>query len=480
MSWESITEMAAKVADGSASAVKYCEQALAKIDSVDGEINAFNKVANETALEAAAEVDRKVAAGETVGAMAGVPIGIKDVLCTEGLETTCSSRILEGWVPPYSATVVSKLVAEDAVIVGKTNCDEFAMGSSNENSAFGPVLNPVDTSRVPGGSSGGSAACVAADMVPVSLGTDTGGSVRQPASFCGVVGMKPTYGGVSRYGLIAFASSFDTVGTFGKTVSDVAMLHDQIAGHDPRDSTSLPGDRDSVSKALVEGADISGLKVGIIKELAGDGLDGFEPEVIAGLNTAANSLTAAGAEVEEVSIPSIEATLAAYYMLVPAEASSNLARFDGVRYGLRGEGGNTAEMMRSSRTAGFGDEVKRRIMLGTYALSAGYYDAYFAKASKLRAKLISDLAGVYEKFDVLLSPTSPMVAFPFGAKEDPLSMYLVDVATIPANLAGHPGISVPFGTGADDLPIGMQFLGPKFGEATICRAAQALEGVNNG
>lgn len=472
--------MAKNVASGSTTATEYCDKALTQIQSQDEEINAFNLVVAEKAKEAAAEVDRKVAAGEKVGALAGVPVGVKDVLCTEGIETTCSSKMLEGWVPPYNATVVEKLIAEDAVIVGKTNCDEFAMGSSNENSAFGPVLNPVDKSRVPGGSSGGSAACVAADMVPISLGTDTGGSVRQPASFCGVVGMKPTYGGISRYGLIAFASSFDTVGTFGRTVDDVAVLHDSLAGHDPRDATSLPGGRESVSQALVDEADISGLRVGVIKELAGDRLEGFEPEVVSELGKAADAISAAGGKVDEVSIPSIEATLAAYYMLVPAEASSNLARFDGVRYGLRGQGGNTAEMMRSSRTAGFGDEVKRRIMLGTYALSAGYYDAFFAKASKLRAKLISDLEEVYQNYDVLLSPTSPMVAFPFGAKEDPLSMYLVDVATIPANLAGHPGISVPFGTGEAGLPIGMQFLGPKFGESAICRAARVLEEANNG
>jgi len=474
----SIVDIVSAVKSGKESATSITETCIERIEIEDKEINSFNTIAKDQAMKAAAVVDQKIAKGEPVGPLAGVPVGVKDVLCTKGIETTCSSKILEGWVPPYDATVVEHLKAADAVIVGKTNCDEFAMGSSNENSAFGPVKNPLDTTRVPGGSSGGSAAAVAAGFVPVSLGTDTGGSVRQPASLCGVVGMKPTYGGISRYGLIAYASSFDTVGVFGNSVSETALMYDVISGSDPRDATSLPGEREQILPTL-DSENVEGLRVGVIKELNGSGLEGFESEVIQQLNGSIKALTKAGAKVEEVSIPVIEACLSAYYMLVPAEASSNLARFDGVRFGLREPGGNTAEMMRASRTAGFGDEVKRRIMLGTYALSAGYYDAYYAKAQKLRALLIQELNKIYETFDVLISPTSPCVAFPFGAKSDPLSMFLVDIATIPANLAGHPGISVPFGTGANDMPVGIQILGGKFGEKKIFQAAKALEVAAN-
>ncbi len=479
VNFASVIETTAAVAKGDVSATEATQQALKKIEQDDAKINAFNTVASDSALAQAAAVDEKIASGQPVGPLAGLPIAVKDVICTEGIETTCSSNILRGWVPPYDATVVEKLKAADAIIVGKTNCDEFAMGSSNESSAFGPVLNPRDLSRVPGGSSGGAAAAVASGMVAASLGTDTGGSVRQPASFCGVVGLKPTYGGVSRYGLIAYASSFDTVGVIGNSVADAALLHDTLAGQDVRDSTSLPGARESVSDAVEASQDLKGLKVGVIKELNGSGLAGFEPEVVDRFRASVDTVVAAGADVEEISIPAIEATLGAYYMLVPSEASSNLARFDGVRYGHRASGGNTAEMMRATRTEGFGAEVQRRIMLGTYALSAGYYDAYYAKASRLRAKLIADFAAIYSEYDVLMCPTSPCVAFELGAKEDPLSMYLVDIATIPANLVGAPAISVPFGTGAADMPVGIQMIGPKFGEGTICRVAKAIEEAKN-
>jgi aspartyl-tRNA(Asn)/glutamyl-tRNA(Gln) amidotransferase subunit A len=358
-------------------------------------------------------------------------------------------------------------------MVGKTNLDEFAMGSSTENSAFGPTRNPLDESRVPGGSSGGSAAAVAAGFAPLSFGSDTGGSIRQPAALCGVVGVKPTYGAVSRYGLIAFASSLDQIGPFTRTVAESATALDVISGFDPRDSTSINQELAPVTPALDQG--VEGLRVGIISELSRQGLDGFEPEVIARSHEAADALSAAGAKVEEVSIPSAMAGLSAYYMIAPAEASSNLARYDGVRYGIRKPGPNTASMMAASRTAGFGDEVKRRIMLGTYALSAGYYDAFYGKAQRVRTIMIREFDEVYKDFDVLLSPTSPCVAFPFGAKADPLTMYYNDVCTIPSNLTGHPAMSVPFGTGAEGLPVGVQVLAPMLGEVNMFRAAAALE-----
>ena len=391
------------------------------------------------------------------------------------MATTCSSKILEGWKPPYDATVVERLVGAGAVIIGKTNLDEFAMGSSTENSAFGPSRNPHDHQRVPGGSSGGSAAAVAAGFAPLAFGSDTGGSIRQPAALCGVVGMKPTYGGVSRYGLIAFASSLDQIGPLTNTVADNALALSVVAGHDRRDSTSIPEPFPPVFDHMNEG--VEGLRIGIISELSGDVLDGFEPDVIARAGEAADALSAAGAKIESVSLPSTVAGLSAYYMIAPAEASSNLARYDGVRYGLRRDGVNTASMMAASRTAGFGEEVKRRIMLGTYALSAGYWDAFYGRAQRLRTLMIREFDKVYQDFDLLLSPTSPCVAFPFGAKADPLTMYLNDVCTIPSNLTGQPAISVPFGSDDGGLPIGIQVLAPLRGEVNMYRAARALEEV---
>jgi aspartyl-tRNA(Asn)/glutamyl-tRNA(Gln) amidotransferase subunit A len=469
------TELAAAVRSGERSAREVVEAHLDHIAVTDGEIHAFNQVLGDEARAAADAVDAVVAAGDDPGPLAGVPVALKDNLCTRGVPTTCGSRILEGWRPPYDATVVERLRAAGAIVVGKTNLDEFAMGSSTENSAFGPTRNPLATDRVPGGSSGGSAAAVAAGFAPAALGSDTGGSIRQPAALCGVVGAKPTYGAVSRYGLIAFASSLDQIGPFTHTVADSALVLMAIAGHDPHDSTSIPRPFPDVVGALGEG--VEGLRVGVVSELTGDGVDGIEPEVLARTAEAADALSAAGAKVEAVSVPSAVAGLSAYYLIAPAEASSNLARYDGVRYGLRQDGANTAAMMAASRTAGFGDEVKRRIMLGTYALSAGYWDAFYGRAQRVRTVMINEFERVYQDHDVLLAPTSPCVAFPFGAKDDPLAMYLNDVCTIPSNLTGHPAISVPYGTGADGLPVGVQVLAPLLGEAVMYRVAAALEEV---
>ena len=463
-------DIAAAVRAGGESATSVAEAHLDRIDRLEPEIHAFNLVTPEVARAAAAEVDRKVAAGEDPGPLAGVPIAIKDNLCTDGVATTCSSKILEGWVPPYDATVVQRLMAAGAVPVGKTNLDEFAMGSSTENSAFGPTRNPVDLSRVPGGSSGGSAAAVAADFAPLSLGSDTGGSIRQPAAFCGVVGVKPTYGLVSRYGLIAFASSLDQVGPFATTVADAALLLEVIAGHDPADATSIPQPAPAISERLDDGVD--GLRVGVISELMGDGID---PAIAAQVRAAADALASAGATVVEVSVPAVTFGLSAYYLIAPAEASSNLARFDGVRYGLRVDAPTTNEMMVATRTQGFGAEVKRRIMLGTYALSAGYYDAFYGQAQKVRTLIARDFAAAYEEVDVLLSPTTPTTAFALGAIEDPLTMYLNDTCTIPTNLAGDAAMSVPFGTDAAGLPIGVQILAPSLGEVPMFRAAAVIE-----
>jgi aspartyl-tRNA(Asn)/glutamyl-tRNA(Gln) amidotransferase subunit A len=385
--------------------------------------------------------------------------------------TTCGSRILEGWYPPYDATVVERLAAAGAVVVGKTNLDEFAMGSSTENSAFGPTRNPHDATRVPGGSSGGSAAAVAAGMAPLALGSDTGGSIRQPAALCGVVGMKPTYGRVSRSGLVAFASSLDQIGPLATTVADAALLFEVIAGHDPLDSTSIPEPVPEVSTHIDDG--VEGLRVGLVAELLGEGI---APDVAARTRAAADALEGAGAKVEEVAVPAAIYGLSAYYLIAPAEASSNLARFDGVRYGLRVDAPTTQEMMVATRTKGFGAEVKRRIMLGTYALSAGYYDAYYGKAQRVRRLIADDFAAAYERFDVLLAPTSPTTAFPLGAKTaDPMAMYMNDVCTIPSNLSGDPAVSVPFGTGYDGLPVGVQVMAPALAEIDLFRTAAALE-----
>jgi aspartyl-tRNA(Asn)/glutamyl-tRNA(Gln) amidotransferase subunit A len=461
--------IAADVRAGRRRAVDIVDEHLARIDSREHEIHAFNLVLAERARAAAAEIDRRVAAGDDPGPLAGVPVALKDNLCTRGVPTTCSSKILAGWRPPYDATVVQRLERAGAIAVGKTNLDEFAMGSSTENSAFGPTLNPHDIRRVAGGSSGGSAAAVAAGFAAVGLGSDTGGSIRLPASFCGVVGVKPTYGAVSRYGLVAFASSLDQIGPLTTTVADAAVVLDIIGGHDPMDSTSIPEGLPTVADVLAQG--VRGLRIGIVSELC----DGIASDVLARVDAAAAALEHAGAHIDKVSVPPVTYGLTAYYLIAPAEASSNLARYDGVRYGLRVDAPDTASMNAATRTAGFGDEVKRRIMLGTYALSAGYYEAYYGKALKVRRLIADAFAVAYEQFDLLLAPTAPTTAFACGSKADPLAMYMTDVCTIPSNLSGHPAISVPFGVGADGLPVGIQVLAPPLGEPTMFRAAVALE-----
>jgi aspartyl-tRNA(Asn)/glutamyl-tRNA(Gln) amidotransferase subunit A len=467
----SAVDLAAAVRGGR-SAVAIVEEHLALVRAREDELHACNLVTDDTARAAAAAVDDAVARGDDPGPLAGVPIVLKDNLCTRGVPTTCSSRILAGWCPPYTATVVDRVLAAGAVPIAKTNLDEFAMGSSTENSAFGPTRNPRDLSRVPGGSSGGSAAAVAAGYAPLGLGSDTGGSIRQPAALCGVVGVKPTYGLVSRYGLVAFASSLDQIGPFATTVADAAVLLDVIAGHDPNDSTSIADPVEPLFPVIERGVDA--LRVGVIEELTD--AEGIQPEVVGATEQAALALEKAGATVDRVSVPSARYGLSAYYLIAPAEASSNLARYDGVRYGLRVDGDDVATMNARTRDAGFGPEVKRRIMLGTYALSAGYYDAYYGQAQRVRTLIIRDFARAYEDFDVLLSPTSPTVAFPLGEKTaDPLAMYLSDTCTIPTNLAGHPAMSVPYGTGENRLPVGVQVLAPALGEALMFRAARVLE-----
>jgi aspartyl-tRNA(Asn)/glutamyl-tRNA(Gln) amidotransferase subunit A len=465
-------EIAAAVRAGERRAREVVDQHLAEIEARDGELHAFNLVMADQARAAADLLDRRVADGDDPGPLAGVPVALKDNLCTRGVATTCSSRILEGWQPPYDATVVERLTLAGAIPIGKTNLDEFAMGSSTEHSAFGPTRNPHDPSRVPGGSSGGSTVAVAAGFAPLGLGSDTGGSIRQPAALCGVVGAKPTYGRVSRYGLVAFASSLDQIGPLATTVADAAALLEVIGGHDPRDSTSIPEPSPDLRSALGDGVD--GLRVGVVTELTQ--AEGMAADVLARTYEAADALAAAGAKVDDASVPAAVYGLSAYYLIAPAEASSNLARYDGVRYGLRVPAEDTPTMNEATRTAGFGAEVKRRIMLGTYALSAGYYDAYYGKAQRVRTLLIRDFAAAYERFDLLLSPTTPTTAFPLGEKTaDPLTMYLNDVCTIPSNLSGHPAVSVPFGTGEDGLPVGVQVLAPALEEARMFRAAAVLE-----
>ena len=468
--FSTVVDIAADIASGKTSAVEVLEQHLARIIEREEEIHAFNLVTTEQARATAQQVDADIKAGKSVGALAGVPIALKDNMCTRGIETTCSSKILEGWKPPYDATVVTRLQQAGAVMVGKTNLDEFAMGSSTENSAFGPTKNPLDTSRVPGGSSGGSAAAVAAGFAAASLGSDTGGSIRQPASLCGLVGVKPTYGLVSRQGIVAFASSLDQVGPFTHTVADAALMMEVIGGHDPLDSTSLPQAMPSLTSVLGQG--VKGMRIGRLADMP----DGCEPEVLARMDAAYVALQAAGATIVDISLPSLSYCLTAYYLVAPAEASSNLARYDGVRYGMRVETGDLHSMYGATRAAGFGAEVKRRIMLGTYALSAGYFDAYYGKALKVRRLIANDFAAAYEKCDVILTPTSPTVAFPLGDKtSDPLTMYLCDIFTIPTNLAGHAAMSVPFGTGAHNMPVGVQVLAPALGEQTMFRVAAELE-----
>lgn len=466
----SAADIAAAVRSGAVRAVDVLEAHLATIAAREHDVHAFNLVTAEQAREAAEAVDAAVAAGRDPGPLAGVPVALKDNMCTRGVPTTCSSRILDGWRPPYDATVVTRLAAAGAVAVGKTNLDEFAMGSSTENSAFGPTRNPLDLTRVPGGSSGGSAAAVAAGFAAVSLGSDTGGSIRQPAALCGVVGVKPTYGYVSRYGLIAFASSLDQIGPFAHDVRDAALLLDVIGGHDPMDSTSIPVEHPSLVDVLDRG--VEGLRVGRIVDLP----EGADPDVSERVEAAFDALRAAGATIVDVEVPAFAYALTAYYLIAPAEASSNLARFDGVRFGMRVDAADTNAMYMATRSAGFGDEVKRRIMLGTYALSAGYYDAYYGRALKVRRLIHDEFERAYQHADVLLTPASPTVAFPFGAKGDnPLAMYLCDLYTIPTNLAGHPAMSVPFGTGADGLPVGVQVLAGTLGEVDMFRAGAALE-----
>jgi aspartyl-tRNA(Asn)/glutamyl-tRNA(Gln) amidotransferase subunit A len=468
-------ETATMVRAGEESAVDVLEHHLAVIDAGEESIHAFNLVTADRARDQARAVDAAVASGRDPGPLAGVPVALKDNMCTRGIPTTCSSRILEGWLPPYDATVVTRLAQAGAVVIGKTNMDEFAMGSSTESSAFGPTRNPHDTSRVPGGSSGGSAAAVAAGFAPLALGSDTGGSIRQPAALCGVVGLKPTYGTVSRYGLVAFASSLDQIGPFATSVADAALLFDAIGGHDPLDSTSLNRPTPRVLSVLDDGVD--GMTVGVLTEL----LDGAAPDVVARVHQAAEALAAAGARIEEVSVPEVTLGLSAYYLIAPGEASSNLARYDGVRYGLRVDAEDTVAMNTATRSQGFGAEVKRRIMLGTYVLSAGYMDAYYNQALRVRTRIIEGFATAYARCDILLGPTAPTTAFALGAKvDDPLTMYLSDVCTIPSNLAGHPAVSVPFGPGDDGLPIGVQLLGPALSEGTLLQVAAVVEAAAPG
>ena len=466
----SVVDIAAKVADGSLSATSVLEEHLARIGERETDIHAFNLVTADSARATAQSIDDAVAKGHKVGRLAGVPIALKDNMCTRGVETTCSSKILQGWKPPYDATVVTRLSAAGAVFVGKTNLDEFAMGSSTENSAFGPTRNPLDTTRVPGGSSGGSAAAVAAGFSAASLGSDTGGSIRQPAALCGLVGVKPTYGMVSRQGLVAFASSLDQIGPFTHSVADAALVMEVIAGHDELDSTSLPQPAPNRTAILDRG--VKGMRIGRITDLP----EGCEPEVLSQLDAAFDALRNAGATIVDIELPSLSSGLTAYYLVAPAEASSNLARYDGVRYGMRVDAADLNAMYAATRAAGFGPEVKRRIMLGTYALSAGYFDAYYGKALKVRRLLADDFARAYSLCDVILTPTSPTVAFKLGEKtNDPLTMYLCDVFTIPTNLVGHAAMSVPFGTGADGLPVGVQVLAPALGEEPMFKVAAELE-----
>ena len=471
----SAAEIAQALADGTSS-VDVTRAFLDRIEATDDQLNAFLHVDAEGALAAAAQADAARAAGEQLPTLAGVPIAVKDLINTKGVPTTAGSKILEGWVPPYDATVVARLRAAHMPILGKTNLDEFAMGSSNEHSAYGPARNPWDVSRIPGGSSGGSAAAVAAFQAPLALGTDTGGSIRQPGAMTGIVGVKPTYGGVSRQGVIAMASSLDQVGPMAHTVLDAALLHEVIAGHDPLDSTSIDTPVPDVVAAARRG-DVAGLRVGVIRELGGEG---FQPGVRAAFDRSLELLAQAGAEIVEVSCPSFAHGIAAYYLVMPSEVSSNLARFDAMRYGVRVspfEGAGDEQVMAASRDAGFGDEVKRRIILGTYALSSGYYDAYYGSAQKVRTLIARDFAAAFEQVDVLVSPTAPTTAWKLGEKsDDPMSMYLEDIATIPANLAGVPGLSLPVGLAEDSgLPVGLQFLAPAMADDRLYNAAAALE-----
>ena len=482
----SASELSARLAAGEVSSVEVTQAHLDRIAAVDGDIHAFLHL-NASALATASAVDSQRAAGEPLGPLAGVPVAIKDVLCTIDMPSTAGSKILEGWVPPYDATVVARMRAAGLVPLGKTNMDEFAMGSSTEHSAYGNTHNPWDLSRIPGGSGGGSAAAVSAFEAPLALGSDTGGSIRQPAAVTGSVGMKPTYGGVSRYGAIALASSLDQVGPVTRTVLDAGLLHDVIGGHDPRDSTSIPDAWPSFAEAARIGQRegvLRGVRVGVLREMSQEG-QGFQPGVLQRFRESLALMEAQGAELIEVSAPSFDYAIAAYYLILPAEASSNLAKFDSVRFGMRvtpaaganGRGATVEDVMSATREAGFGDEVKRRIILGTYALSAGYYDAYYGSAQKVRTLIQRDFAAAFDMVDVLATPSAPTTAFKLGEKiDDPLAMYLNDLTTIPANLAGVPGISLPAGLAPEDgLPVGIQFMAPAREDARLYTVGAALE-----
>jgi aspartyl-tRNA(Asn)/glutamyl-tRNA(Gln) amidotransferase subunit A len=472
-------ETAERIASGEVTAVEVAEAHLARIDAVDEKVHAFLHVDREGALAKAREVDEKRARGERLGPLAGVPVAVKDLFTTEGVPTTVGSKILEGWIPPYDATVVRKLKEADVVILGKTNMDEFAMGSSTENSAYGPTGNPWDLTRIPGGSGGGSSAAVTAYEAPLAIGTDTGGSIRQPAAVTGTVGVKPTYGGVSRYGMVAFSSSLDQGGPCARTVLDAALLHSVIAGHDELDSTSIDAPVPDVVAAARNG-DVAGLRIGVVREFRGEG---YQAGVLQRVDETVELLRELGAEVVEVSCPSFTKALAAYYLIAPSECSSNLARFDAMRYGLRvgDDGTHSAEEVTAlTREVGFGDEVKRRVMLGTYALSSGYYDAYYGSAQKVRTLITRDFERAFGEVDVLVSPTTPTTAFPIGERaDDPMAMYLADLCTIPANLAGNAAMSVPCGLAPEDgLPVGLQIIAPAMADDRLYRVGAALEAAH--
>lgn len=471
----SIRELHQQLVSKERSAVEITQETLSRIQAVEPKLHSFLCVTAERALEIARAVDAKIAAGEEIGMLAGIPIGVKDNMCTKGFPTTCASKMLENFVPPYESTITQKLIDAGAVMVGKTNLDEFAMGSSTENSAYQITANPWDLARVPGGSSGGSAAAVAGEECVVALGSDTGGSIRQPASFCGVVGIKPTYGLVSRYGLVAFASSLDQIGTFGRTVEDAAIFLQAIAGYDAKDSTSLKVNIPDYTASLTPDLKAHGkVRIGVIKETFGEGLDSQVEQVV---NKAIAQLQELGAEVQEISCPRFRYGIPTYYIIAPSEASANLARYDGVKYGYRvADAENLLDMYARTRATGFGAEVKRRIMIGTYTLSAGYYDAYYLKAQKVRTLIKQDFENAFENVDVLVCPTAPSTAFKAGEKvDDPLSMYLSDLMTIPVNLAGLPGMSIPCGFDENGLPIGLQLIGKVLGEEKLFQVAYAYE-----
>ncbi len=464
-------ELHALLVDKKISAVELTQAVLDRIDRTEESIGAYLHITRDQALESARSIDKKIAAGESLGVLGGIPCAIKDNICTKGITTTCASKILENFVPPYDATVITKLRAEQPIIVGKANMDEFAMGGSTENSGFHVTRNPRDLARVPGGSSGGSAAAVASDEAIFALGSDTGGSIRQPASFCGVVGMKPTYGRVSRYGLVAYASSLDQIGPITKDVTDCAHVLNAIAGHDEMDSTSTAAPVPEYTRALV--SDVKGLTIGLPKEYFAAGMDS---EVEQSIRAAAKEYEKLGATLKEISLPHTDYAISAYYLIAPAEAATNLERYDGVSYGVRIDGVDVVDMMKNTRTALFGEEVKRRIMIGNYALSAGYYDAYYLKALKVRTLIQNDFVEAFKTVDVILAPTAPTPAFKIGEMiEDPLKMYLQDICTVPLNLAGLPGISIPCGETSTGLPIGFQLIGRALDEETLIRAAFTFE-----